>query len=105
VVDGTLPLEPTRSPETWMQILQTVGQAGLNLEYDTGRMLEEAIRSMGVPDVDQFKISREKLDEGMSPSQKMALMEKTRGQSSVQPQENIEKQLKAGNITPLRNVA
>jgi hypothetical protein len=105
VVDGTLPLEPTRSPETWMQILQTVGQAGLNMEYDTGRMLEEAIRSMGVPDVDQFKISREKLDEGMSPSQKMALMEKTRGQSSVQPQENIEKQLKAGNITPLRNVA
>jgi len=103
VVDGTLPLEPTRSPETWMQIMQTVGQAGLGMEYDVGRMLEEAVRSMGVPDVDQFKISREKLaTEGMTPSQKLAIMEKTRGQSSIVPQENIEKQLQAGNIIPLR---
>jgi len=66
-------------------------------------MIEEAIKSMGVPDVDQFKISREKLEsEGMTPSQKLAIMEKTRGQSSVMPQENIEKQLQAGNIVPLR---
>ena len=103
VVDGTLPLEPTRSPDTWMQILRTVNQAGLSMEYDVGRMLEEAIRSMGVPDVDQFKISRETMErDGMKPSQQMALMEKMRGQSSVIPQENIEKQLQAGNIVPIR---
>lgn len=103
VVDGTLPLEPTRSPETWMQILQTVGTAGLQMEYDTGRMVEEAIRAMGVPDVDQFKISREQLKQnGLSPSQQLAIMEKQRGNSTVMPAENIDKQLQAGNIVPLR---
>ncbi len=104
VVDGTLPIEPTRSPDTWVQILQTVNQAGLSLEYDTGRMVEEAIRSMGVPDVDQFRINQERLkEEGMRPNQQLAIMEKMRGQSTVMPQENIEKQLQAGNIQPLRN--
>jgi hypothetical protein len=103
VVDGTLPLEPTRSPETWMQILQTVNQSGLQMEYDTGAMIEEAIKSMGVPDVDQFRISRETLQkEGMSPSQQLALMEKMRGASTVMPQENIDRQLQAGNIVPFR---
>jgi len=104
VVDGTLPLEPTRSPETWMQILTVVNQAGLTMEYDAGRLVEEAIRSMGVPDIDQFKISRETLaKEGLSPSQQMAIMEKARGQSQIIPVENLEKQLGAGNIVPLRS--
>lgn len=106
VVDGTLPLEPTRSPETWINILQTVGKAGLMMEYDTGRMVEEAIRAMGVPDVDQFRISREQLKkDGLSPSQRLAVMEKMRGQSSVMPQENLEKELQAGNIIPIRSAA
>lgn len=103
VVDGTLPLEPTRSPETWINILQLVNQVGLGMEYDTGRMLEEAIRATGVPDVDQFKISRERLEkDGLSPSQQLSVMEKMRGQSTVVPAENIDKQLTAGNIVPLR---
>lgn len=106
VVDGTLPLEPTRSPDTWIKILQTVNTAGLMMEYDSGRMVEEAIRSMGVPDVDQFRISREKLEQdGMTPSQQLAIMEKMRGQSSVVPRENIEKQVAAGNIVPIRSAA
>lgn len=106
IVDGTLPLEPTRSPDTWMQILQVVNKAGLMMEYDTGRMVEEAIRSMGVPDVDQFRISQEKLKaDGMSPSQKMAVMEKMRGNSTIVPQENIERELQKGNIVPLREAA
>ena len=103
VVDGTLPLEPTRSPDTWMQILQVVSQAGLQMEYDTGAMVEEAIKSMGVPDVDQFRISRETLKkEGLSPSQQLAIMEKQRGASGVMSQNDIEGQLQAGNIVPLR---
>jgi hypothetical protein len=106
VVDGTLPLEPTRSPETWMNILQVVNQSGLQLEYDTGAMIEEAIKSMGIPDVDQFRISRDKLQsEGLSPSQKMALMEKSRGQSAVVDQNELEQQITRGNITPLRAAA
>ena len=102
VVDGTLPIEPTRSPETWVQILQTVNMAGLQMEYDAGRMVEEAIRSMGVPDVDQFRISKQDLErDGLRPSQQLAIMEKMRGQSSVMPQENIEKQVQAGNLVPI----
>jgi hypothetical protein len=103
VVDGTLPIEPTRSPETWMQILQTVSQAGLAMEYDMGRLVEESIRSMGVPDVDQFRVDQDRIkQEGLAPHMRLALMEKMRGQSSVVPQENIEKQLTAGNIVPMR---
>jgi hypothetical protein len=103
VVDGTLPLEPTRSPETWMQILQTVNQTGLALEYDTGRMIEEAIKAIGIPDVDQFRISKEKMQQdGLSPSQQMAVMEKQRGNSTVMPEENLQKELQKGNIVPLK---
>jgi hypothetical protein len=106
VVDGTLPIEPTRSPDTWIQILQVVNQTGLAMEYDMGRMVEEAVRSMGVPDVDQFRIDQKRLQaEGLAPHQQLAVMEKMRGQSSVVPAENIDKQLQAGNIIPLRSAA
>lgn len=106
VVDGTLPLEPTRSPETWVKILQIVNTSGLQMEYDQGRMVEEAIRAMGVPDVDQFRITREQLQrDGLRPSQQLALMEKMRGQSAVMPQENLEKQVQAGNLIPLSEAA
>lgn len=102
VVDGTLPIEPTRSPETWIQILQVVNQAGLALEYDAGRMVEEAIRSMGVPDVDQFRVNREDLQrDGLKPSQQLAIMSKMQGQTSVVPQENLDKQVMAGNLVPV----
>jgi hypothetical protein len=103
VVDGTLPIEPTRSPETWLQIMQVVGQAGLSLEYDMGRMTEEAIRSMGMADVDQFRISKERMaQDGLSPSQQMSIMEKMRGNTATLPQEQIDQQLQAGNIVPIR---
>jgi len=101
VVDGTLPIEPTRSAETWMNILQTMGQTGLQMEYDTGKILEEAIRSMGVTDLEQFKISKEQSAQGPSDSQKMAMMEASRG-ASVQPQENIDDQVQRGNIVPMQ---
>lgn len=106
VVDGTLPIEPTRSPETWMQLLQVVNQTGLVMEYDTGRMVEETIRSLGIPDVDQFRINREDLKrDGMRPSQQLAIMEKFRGQSAVMPQEDLERQIQAGNVVSLRGAA
>ena len=57
IVDGTLPVEPTRSAETWMNMLQVMNQTGLNMEYKVGKIAEEAIRAMGVSDLDQFKIS------------------------------------------------
>ena len=100
VVDGTLPVEPARNAETWMNMLQVMNNTGLNMEYKTGKIAEEAIRAMGVSDLDQFKISKQEIDQGMSPSQRMSMMEKMRG-ASVMPQDQIEQQVKAGNLKPM----
>lgn len=99
IVDGTLPIEPTRNSDVWLRILQIVTETGLNMEYDTGRIVEEAIRSMGISDLDQFKISQEKLAQGMSPSQQISLMEKLRG-ASVQPNEQVMNEVQKGNLIP-----
>ena len=101
VIDGTLPLEPTRNAETWMNMLQIMAQTGLNMEYNAGQIAEEAIRAMGISDLDRFRISKQQMQqEGPSPSQQMQLMEKMRG-ASVQPQENIQKEVSKGNLVPL----
>ena len=96
VIDGTLPLEPTRNAETWMNMLQIMSQTGLNMEYNAGQIAEEAIRAMGITDLDRFRISKEQMQaEGPSPSQQMQLMEKMRG-ASVQPQENVQREVERG---------
>ena len=100
VVDGTLPIEPTRNAETWMSMLEIINNGGLNMEYSTGRIVEEAIRSMGVSDLDQFKISKEEQAQGMTPSQQLTMMEKMRG-ASVVPNEELQKQVQAGNVVPM----
>ena len=102
VIDGTLPVEPTRNAETWMNMLQVMGQTGLNMEYNTGKILEEAIRAMGVSDIEQYKVSQEQMQQqGPSPSQQMAMAEKARG-ASVVPQEQLMQQAQAGNVVPMR---
>jgi len=101
VVDGTLPLEPTRNAETWMSMLQIMHQTGLNMEYNAGKIAEEAIRAMGISDLDQFRISAEQREQGMSPSQELAIMEKMRG-ASVQPNEQVQQQVDSGNLRPMR---
>lgn len=100
VVDGTLPLEPTRNAETWITMLRTLNETGMAMEYNSGKIVEEAIRSMGVSDLDQFKISKEQQQQGPTPSQQMMMMEKLRG-ANVQPQEQIEDQVKRGNLVPM----
>jgi hypothetical protein len=104
VVDGTLPIEPTRNAETWLNMLQILNQTGLSMEYNAGRIVEEAIRSMGVPDIDQFRISPEQQRKGMTPSQQMMLMEKMRG-ASVQPADQVQRQVERGNLIPMRSAA
>lgn len=102
VVDGTLPIEPTRNAETWMNMLQIMDRTGLNMEYDTGRIAEEAIRSLGVTDIDQFRIPREVLQQqGMSPSQQMSLMSKMQG-ATVKPVDDLEREVQKGNLIPMR---
>lgn len=101
VIDGTLPLEPTRNAETWMNMLQIMNQTGLNMEYNAGQIAEEAIRAMGITDMDRFRIDQKQLQQqGPSPSQQMMLMEKMRG-ANVQDQEQISKQVDAGNLIPM----
>lgn len=97
VVDGTLPIEPTRNAETWMNILQVMNGAGLNMEYKVGKIAEEAIRSMGVSDLDQFKISSQERQQGMTPSQQMSMMERMRG-ANVMPQEQMQNEIQKGNL-------
>jgi hypothetical protein len=101
VIDGTLPLEPTRNAETWMNMLQIMSQTGLNMEYNAGQIAEEAIRAMGITDLDRFRVSKEQLQqEGPSPSQQMQLMEKMRG-ASVQPQGDVQNEVQKGNLIPM----
>jgi hypothetical protein len=101
VIDGTLPIEPTRNAETWLSMLQVINQTGLQMEYKGGKIVEEAIRAMGISDLDRFKITEREAEQGMSPSQEMAVMEKMRG-ASVQPQEKIQAEAAKGNIIPMR---
>ncbi len=101
VIDGTLPLEPTRNAETWMNMLQIMNQTGLNMEYNAGQIAEEAIRAMGITDMDRFRVDQKQLQsQGPSPSQQMMMMEKMRG-ASVQPQENIDQEVQKGNLVPI----
>jgi hypothetical protein len=102
VIDGTLPLEPTRNAETWVNMLQIINKTGLNMEYNVGQMAEEAIRAMGITDLDRFRIPPEKLQQnGLSPSQQLSVMEKMRG-ASVQPQEQVAQEVQKGNLIPMR---
>tara|TARA_Y100000817_G_C16861894_1_gene546136 strand:- start:5112 stop:7019 length:1908 start_codon:yes stop_codon:yes gene_type:complete len=107
VIDGTLPIEPTRNAETWMNMLQMINQTGLNMEYKSGKIVEEAIRAMGVSDLDQFKITDAEKQMGMTPSQQMSMMEKQRGNSTQQgqqqqtmPVEELLRNIDAGNLEP-----
>ena len=100
VIDGSLPIEPTRNAETWMNMLKVMGETGLNMEYNTAKIAEEAIRAMGISDLDQFRISKEQQAQGPTPSQQMSLMEKMRG-ASVQPNEDVQREVEAGNLIPL----
>tara|TARA_R110001592_G_scaffold27736_1_gene102177 strand:- start:539 stop:796 length:258 start_codon:yes stop_codon:yes gene_type:complete len=80
-----------------MNMLQVMNQTGLNMEYKVGKIAEEAIRSMGVSDLDQFKISEKEAAQGMSPSQQQMQMERMRG-ASVMPQEQMQQEIQKGNL-------
>lgn len=101
VVDGTLPLEPTKNAETWINMLKMLNETGLSMEYNSGKVVEEAIRAMGVADLDQFKISKEQQAQGPTPSQEMMMREKMRG-ANVQPAQDIQQEVQKGNLVPMR---
>ena len=85
-----------------MNMLQIMSQTGLNMEYDAGAIAEEAIRAMGITDLDRFKIDQQQMQQqGPSPSQQMQLMEKMRG-ASVQPQGDVQNEVQKGNLIPMQ---
>lgn len=104
VVDGTLPLEPTRNAETWLKVLEVANQGGLGMEIDLKRIALESIRSMGITDIEQYRIDPKQLQQqGPSPSQQLAIMEKMRGQSTgarVQSDESVSREVERGNLIP-----
>ena len=101
IIDGTLPVEPTRSAETWMNMLQVMAQTGLQMEFDMSAIAQEAIRAMGITDLDRF---RHNPDQGMAPNQQIAMLEKMRG-ASVQPEEQVSREVERGNLVPMRGAA
>ena len=83
-------------------MLQVVSQSGLQMEYKAGKIVEEAIRAMGVHDVEQFKITAAEQQQGMTPSQKMAMMEAQKGVTTeTLSQEQLMKEADKGNIVPM----
>ena len=81
-------------------MIQVMTNTGLNMEYKMPKIAEEAIRSMGISDLEQFKISEEERQQGPSPSQQMALLEKARG-ASVQPESEVMSEVQKGNLIPM----
>ena len=103
VIDGSLPLEPTRDPNVWMQMIQIMNTTGLNMEFDMSQITEEAIRSMGVSDLDRFRITPQELQQnGLSPSQQMAMAQADRGATGkIQEAETIQRDVERGNLIPM----
>jgi hypothetical protein len=102
IIDGTLPIEPTRSPETWINMLKVMSETGLNMEYDMGKMAEEAIRAMGITDLERFRYTnQQRQQQGLLPNQQLSMLEKMRG-ASVQPAEQISREVERGNLVPMR---
>lgn len=102
IIDGTLPIEPTRSPETWLNMLKVMSETGLNMEFNMSRIAEEGIRSMGLTDLDRFRFTEnERRQKGLLPNQQLAMLEKMRG-ASVQPQEQVQREVERGNLVPMR---
>jgi hypothetical protein len=100
VIDGTLPLEPSRDANSWMSVLQVLNQTGMIMEFRADKIVEEAIRAMGVTDIDQYRIGKEEQGQGAKPHQQLALMEKSRG-ASVQPNEQVQKEVEKGNLVSI----
>ena len=101
VIDGTLPIEANSNPETWLNAIQIMGQMGLNMEYDLGKVAERFLTALGVSNLEELKITKEQLaQQGMSPSQEMSMMQAMQG-ATVRPQEAIAKEREAGNLVPI----
>tara|TARA_R110000772_G_scaffold70673_4_gene155295 strand:- start:8925 stop:11102 length:2178 start_codon:yes stop_codon:yes gene_type:complete len=83
VVDGTLPTSPSENSENITRAIRTLAETGMGNSWDMDKFVERLIESFGFEDVENWK---------KSPSE-------------VVPDEQIQKDLQAGNIVPMSQAA
>ena len=79
VVDGTLPTSPEENSENITKAIRTLAETGLGQSWDMDKFVERLIESFGFEDVENWK---------KSPSE-------------VVPDEQIQRELQAGNVLPM----
>lgn len=101
VIDGTLPTEPSRSPDSWLNTLQILSQTNLGMEYNLGLLAEEAIRAAGIHDLDKFRITPEQREQqGLLPYQQAHMQQLMQGATGM-PQGQLQQEVDQGNLVPL----
>jgi len=55
--DGRLPMQPEEQAETWLKALEVMGKIPpVTMQYDAAAVFREFVRSMGIKNLDDFKI-------------------------------------------------
>ncbi len=81
VNDGRLPMIPEEQAETWLKALETMGKIPpVTAQYDAAAVFREFVRSMGIKNIDDFKI-----------------------QAQVVPNQLIESMARQGNAVPIQS--
>jgi hypothetical protein len=63
--DGSMPLDPVRTAETWQQIMTGMSKIPpLMAQYDIGKVFERAVRTVGVRNIEEFKIKAQVMPDG-----------------------------------------
>lgn len=77
-VSGIVPPDPARFAETWIQLLQVMGQLPpeILMQYNIGEFVSEIAKGLGVKNLERFKVQ-------------------------VQPDQQIASGVASGNLTPL----
>jgi hypothetical protein len=79
VNDGRLPMLPEEQAEIWLKALETMGKIPpVTMQYDAAMVFREFVRSMGIKNIDDFKIN-----------------------AQVMPNDIIARMAQAGNAVPI----
>jgi hypothetical protein len=104
--DMALPVDKQDMADNWKDILQVcAGNEILSQEVDLFRVLTEAVKYLGVLNMEEFRRTVPPgMPQGMDPN--MAALMQAAGlvpgvSPSVQPDEQVEKGVKAGNLVPV----
>lgn len=81
IMDASMPLDPTRYAEVWMQIAQqAVANPAVAPRLDHLELFKQQVHSMGITDLSRFIVPE---------------------QVQVMPDQQVEQQVQAGNLTPM----